>query len=360
MKKVISLSMTAVLVCSMILMFAGCGAKGSKGLEYKSNGDGTCSVVGIGTCTDENLVIPKKNDDGDKVVSISDNAFEYSKIKSLVVGDNVTDIGQYAFHACRSLATVTLSKSLVKLGYCAFADCDLIAEIELPETFEEFGMGIGNDGKEFAKSSAFAGCLKLSKINIPKNVKAIYSGTFEGAPLTSVKMDAQFKYGTVNFLFGLNEITEPKLYEPSLLTEMPTDDSISYLRPQDTVELSEPILNVLYASLFGESALVNGEQIVVPAPLATVGNYGKADGDKYDPMFSITSSAEIRDMHWDETKGEYQIYDEEDIYKYNFDEKLNCYTFDDSYSGKIGFFVLDKYLFVSGYSGHFELDKGLS
>lgn len=360
MKKVISLSLTAVLVCSMILMFAGCGAKGSKGLEYKSNGDGTCSVVGIGTCTDENLVIPKKSDDGDKVVSISDNAFEYSKIKSLVVGDNVTDIGQYAFHACRNLETVTLSKSLVKLGYCAFADCDLIAEIELPETFEKFGMGIGNDGKEFAKSSAFAGCLKLSKINIPKNVKAIYSGTFEGAPLTSVKMDAQFKYGTVNFLFGLNEITEPELYEPSLLTEMPTDDSISYLRPQDTVELSEPILNLLYASLFGENALVNGEQVVVPAPLATVGNYGKADGDKYDPMFSITSSAEIRDMHWDETKGEYQIYDEEDIYKYNFDEKLNCYTFDDSYSGKIGFFVLDKYLFVSGYSGHFELDKGLS
>ena len=46
----------------------------SEGLAYASNGDGTCSVIGIGTCTDTDVVIPKTYN-GENVTGIGDEAF---------------------------------------------------------------------------------------------------------------------------------------------------------------------------------------------------------------------------------------------------------------------------------------------
>ena len=47
----------------------------SEGLAYASNGDGTCAVVGIGTCTDTDVVIPKTYN-GENVTGIGDGAFQ--------------------------------------------------------------------------------------------------------------------------------------------------------------------------------------------------------------------------------------------------------------------------------------------
>lgn len=368
MKKAISLGLISVLVLSMLLLFASCGAKSSEGLEYKSNGDGTCAVIGMGTCTDTELVIPKKSPDGDKVTSISDEAFKNAKITLLKIVGDVTEIGRNAFMNCNHLKTVALGKSLIKLGSEAFFGCDLITEIELPETFEEFGKKVDYKENEYGCSGTFEGCVKLSTINIPKNVKAIYSDTFKGTALSNVKMDVQFKYGIVDFIFSRGEnikeeIKKPELYRPSLLSEMPVDDSISGLEPVRAVETSEQILNLLYAALFGENALINGDPILVPAPRTTVGDYGRENADKNSFVYSITSNSEIRQLHWDEKTRKYTTYDIDslvgkDIYTYSFDEKVNCYVYNNAYGRKEGFLVLDKYLFISEYSGHFELNKG--
>ena len=47
----------------------------SEGLEFTSNGDGTCSLSGIGTCADTEIIIPTKSPLGDTVISIDDYAF---------------------------------------------------------------------------------------------------------------------------------------------------------------------------------------------------------------------------------------------------------------------------------------------
>lgn len=46
----------------------------SKGLTFASNGDGTCSVSGIGTCTDTDVKIPPVYNE-EKVTGIGDCAF---------------------------------------------------------------------------------------------------------------------------------------------------------------------------------------------------------------------------------------------------------------------------------------------
>ena len=47
----------------------------SEGLKFTSNGDGTCYVSGIGSCTDTVVNIPPTSPEGDTVTSIGVNAF---------------------------------------------------------------------------------------------------------------------------------------------------------------------------------------------------------------------------------------------------------------------------------------------
>lgn len=82
--------------------------KASVGLEYSVNEDGTtCTVTGIGTCTDSEIVIPNKSPDGYSVTSIGYNAFsDCSGLTSVTIGNSVTSIGSSAFGGCSGLTEI--------------------------------------------------------------------------------------------------------------------------------------------------------------------------------------------------------------------------------------------------------------
>ncbi|MBR2466997.1 MAG: InlB B-repeat-containing protein [Clostridia bacterium] len=80
--------------------------KYSSGLEFDSNGDGTCYVVGMGECGDTELVIPPKSPDGDTVIGIDGSAFASQPIVSVYIPDTVTEIARRAFNGCTALTDV--------------------------------------------------------------------------------------------------------------------------------------------------------------------------------------------------------------------------------------------------------------
>ena len=194
----------------------------SEGLEYALNEDGqSYSVVGIGTCTDTELVIPSTYQ-GLPVTAIGDMAFigmdmstfqpKESFIVSVVIPDSVTSIGPGAFLCCSNLKSVTMTDSVTEIGESAFAmsqaletvvlsnsisaikegtftwcqglknvniptslisvcadafyDCKLIVEMILPNTLTSIG------------ESAFAGCSALKSINVPNGVESIGDQAF--------------------------------------------------------------------------------------------------------------------------------------------------------------------------------------
>ncbi len=336
-------------------MLSGCGEKGSEGLEYKSNGDGTCSVIGLGSCTDEEIVIPAKSPDGDKVTAIAAKAFYDTKIRSVKIANGVEEIGSEAFSDCQRLETVSLPKTLVKIDFEAFYGCDLITEIKLPDSLEEFGV------KEDTGSSwVFRNCESLKKINIPKNVKCIYDDMFGGTALTDVEIKAEFKYGLFKWSYGnwadgpAVSFTDPTLY----LTQPSAADMMYESDLDDVVELNEDMKNLLYQAIFGEDVKVNGKSVETPKTEWVPGVYGDAEDSH---AYRLTEEKTIECLRWDSDHGRYEVHtdydtEEEEIFSVSYNEDLNCFMYTDFDDDSYQFVIFGNYLFIN-HSSHYTLNE---
>ncbi len=101
----------------------------SKGLEYTLNLDGTTYSVGIGTCTDTDIVIPSTHE-GKNVTNIADNAFEFNtSIKSIVMPNTITTIDWYAFNGCTNLTTIVIPESVKTIDGAVFYGCENLQSI---------------------------------------------------------------------------------------------------------------------------------------------------------------------------------------------------------------------------------------
>lgn len=70
----------------------------SEGLEFESNGDGTCSIVGVGNCNDKDVVIPNESPEGDKVTLIKEYSFsDLDSINSVTIVNYSEKIDKRAF-----------------------------------------------------------------------------------------------------------------------------------------------------------------------------------------------------------------------------------------------------------------------
>ena len=197
----------------------------SEGLAFSSNGDGTCYVLGLGTCTDEHIVIPEYSPNGDKVIGIGDFAFYqcgsmYSyyntgryALKSIVIPEGVTYIGDHAFDGCEMLEKVTLPDSLERVGvhvfptsyihslkYITYENAKYIGSESNPyllllDSTDKYitSCNIHEDTKIIA-GAAFYAC-DIESIIIPENVDFIGSGVFSDCDsLKHVSISGSFKY----------------------------------------------------------------------------------------------------------------------------------------------------------------------
>ena len=187
-------------------------ATGSAGLEYSRNSDGTYTVTGVGSCTDEEVVIPQYYKGG-LVTHIAADAFrEYAIMKSVTVPESVAKIGDDAFWGCRKLEAVYITDleawcriyfenyesnplsrgaalylkgelltdlvipaGIVSIGNCAFAGCTSLTSVTIPDGVTSIGF------------AAFQDCVSLTSVTIPDSVTEIFDYAFTRCTsLTSV------------------------------------------------------------------------------------------------------------------------------------------------------------------------------
>ena len=69
-----------------------------------------------------------------RVERIGDNAFAHSSLKSVIIPESVTSIGEGAFKDCSKLESITIPDSVTSIGDLAFWGCDsLISKVEICE-----------------------------------------------------------------------------------------------------------------------------------------------------------------------------------------------------------------------------------
>ena len=283
----------------------------SVGLEFTSNGDGTCAVSGIGTCTDTELVIPSIYN-GMSVVGIGRNAFSgNTNITGVVIPNSVAKIDWNAFYQCTALAEIIIPGSVKEIGNRAFAgctnlkkavfmdgatsvglfmfeNCSNLKEVILSNTITEIKQGafrwcggltkitlssnlttIGElafqscrkltsislpNGLQTIDEDAFLDCNGLTSIDIPSSVTSIGEGAFKECDnLSAINIDNAY-YRSVDGVLYNNDVTK--------LLCCPSGKSGSVVIPDGVTEL-------------GNEAFYYGKvtQITIPKSLVRVGDH---------------------------------------------------------------------------------------
>ena len=123
-------------------------------VKFVLNSDGVLTISGSGEM--DNYII------GDDTPWSKYN----DKIKSVIIMDDITSIGNSAFSGCQNLRRVKVSSGLTRIGESAFRFCLSLENIEIPTTVTELGAEI------------FRGCGNLHDVKIPSGITKIQYGTF--------------------------------------------------------------------------------------------------------------------------------------------------------------------------------------
>lgn len=139
-----------------------------------------------------------------KCKAIGDHAFERSSIKQLTLPAGLESIGENAFKDCASLASITLSDGLKEIKMQAFENCRSLKSIAIP------------NGVETIEPRTFAECKSLKSISLPPSLKRIEeTGILHCDSLESISLPGITYIGGSAFdgCFGLKEIKLPSTLE---------------------------------------------------------------------------------------------------------------------------------------------------
>lgn len=136
----------------------------SEGLYFRSNGDGTCALAGMGSCTAACVLIPPQSP----------------------AGDTVTEILPYAF-AGSIVGSVELPTTLITVTAASFADCERLSYVRVaagnPALLESDGALYTADGTVLLYCPAGRSARELT---LHTSLKRIAAGALRSCPALGV------------------------------------------------------------------------------------------------------------------------------------------------------------------------------
>ncbi len=206
--------------------------------EYTVTGVGYCAFYG---CTGLTSIVI-----GDNVTYIGEQAFDgcTNLAGELKIPDSVTEIVAYAFDGCSSLTSLTLGENVASIGNYAFYNCSgLTGELKIPDSVTELG------------ERAFTGCAGLTSLIIGNGVTTIGQYTFDACS------------GLESIVIGEN-VTSIDQYAFRNCTSL------------TSLTLGESVTTIGQYAFYKCSSL---EELIIPDSVTKIGNHA------FDGCSSITS-----------------------------------------------------------------------
>ena len=253
---------------------------GSAGLEFLSNNDGTCSLCGIGSCTDKDILIPLISPDGDRVTSISSYAFsDCAGVLSISVSESVERIEYMAFAGCSNIVSIRIPCNVSNIADKIFnEDCKLkCAEIttrainSIPK--KHLKEVVITDG-QIIKKEAFKDCTLLETLVLSESVVSIGEAAFSGChSLSAVVLSSQLENVDINAFYDCPNLA---FNESDGLFYLGNSDNPYVLlmtyddNGGDTYVISQST-RVIYPDSFHNNCNLNS--IEIPDSVVSIGDY---------------------------------------------------------------------------------------
>ena len=215
---------------------------------------------------------------GDGVSRIGDYAFYDMAIESIQIPRSVTSIGDYAFKNVKKLDHVVLPAGLTKLGESAFYACTSLSSIDIPASLWTI------------QPYTFKNCTSLASATFHEgNLQKISDGAFYGTALTSVELPDCLsildeyvfkncsKLAEVKLGSGLTQIREAVLYGTAIST-IQIPDGVTSIKDYAfknctnliSVSLPESLNSVGEAAFYACTKL---NSVELPNAVTSIGNY---------------------------------------------------------------------------------------
>lgn len=285
-----------ILTLSVLLSVAlsSCGKQYSEGLEFESNGDGTCTWIGLGACEDTEIMVPEKNGE-DTVTAVGPNVLNRKEeITKVVLPDTVKVLKEEAFDNCDGLLEIDFGSGLETIEEYGVAYCEKLETLDLPDSVRTIGDHAFYDdtalleilipeGVESVGSYAFANTSSVKKISIPASMNEFISYSFCTTSLEEIEFKGENKYFDLNA--EIDEESKKMSFSGSLC-----QDYQSAKHPSSYEELSDASYPSILCAILGKDKIkLNGKEIERSTTLEA----GIYQSDDIDFRFEITENQEL-------------------------------------------------------------------
>ncbi len=218
------------------------------------------------------LVIPSEIE-GYPVTGIAAQAFSSnSNLKTVIISDGITYIGEQAFSDCDSLESVSIPGTVSVIS--SFDNCDNLKNVQIAE-----GVTAIDEG-----AFAFSGRLSFTSIKLPESLEYIGDAAFQATGLTCLEIPANVNYiGFVNGLTSFFEkfvISEENEYycadENGVLFNKDKTTLVAFPGGYDVTSYTVPE-GVTTISPYAFAGNISLKEITLPEGLKEIGEYAFAE-----------------------------------------------------------------------------------
>ena len=238
----------------------------------------------------------------DSVKSIGIYAFlGCTSLTSVVIPEGVTSIRNYTFRNCSSLTSVELPSGLLSIGGYAFYNCSALENIDIPDGVTSIGMGVFTncssltsvvipEGVTSIEQTAFYNCSALTSVMIPDSVTSIGPSVFYNcSSLTDVTIP-----------YGLTRIEAVTFYNCSSLTSISIPSSVTniigcafqFCSSLTSIVIPDSVTSIGNSAFYGCTALT---EITFEGDAPTIGEdaFGNVTATAYYPAGNATWTADV-------------------------------------------------------------------